>query len=352
MKYRLAVAAVIFAGAGVAAGADAPAQADRSPGSGYRVVGRFEVGGEGGWDFLAVDEKRHHLLVTRGDAVQVVDMADGRLIATLTGLHGSHGVAVAGDQAFISNGRSNSVTVVDLDTLKTTGSIDVAGIGPDAILYDSQAGTVYTMNHNSGNISVIRAGGSKPGATIPAADGLEVAVLDGKGRLFVNAEDAGQIIMVDTATGKRMAQWKLGSCEGPTGLAIDTAHDRLFTVCANNRMMVVDATSGRLVAELPIGARPDGAAFDPALGNAYSSNGEGSLTVVHEDDAEHFHVVENLPTQAGARTIALDPATHRLYLPAASYGPVPAATADAPKPRAPMIPGSFRILVVEPPGAN
>ena len=314
----------------------------------YEITNRFKTGGDGGWDFLTMDNKRHQLFVTRGDNVQVVNVLNGKLLATLTDLHGSHGIAIADDVAFITNGKSNSVTADDLNTLKPIVNINVTGTGPDAIIYESIQKRIYTINHNSGNITVIDAASLKVITTIEALGELEVIVTDGKGKLFVNSEETGELAVIDTKSSKMVAHWKLAGCQGPTGLAIDAEHDRLFSVCANHQMVVVDSNSGKLVAELPIGGKPDGAGFDAALGMAYSSNGDGTLTIVHEDDSNHFHVVENLTTQIGARTMTVDPETHHIYLPAALYGPLPAVSAETPKPRAPILRDSFNILVIAP----
>ena len=314
----------------------------------YEIINRFKTGDSGGWDFLTTDNKRHQLLVTRGDNVQVIDVLSGKLLVTLTDLHGSHGIAIADDLAFITNGKSNCVTVVNLNTLKSIGSVNVTGTGPDAILYEPIHKRIYTMNHKSGNITVIDAVSLKVISKIEVLGELEAAVIDGKGKLFVNSEETSEVAVIDTKSSKMVAHWKLGQCEGPTGLAIDSEHDRLFSVCANNKMIVVDSSSGKLVAELHIGGKPDGAGFDAALGMAYSSNGDGTLTIVHEDDSDHFHVVENLATQIGARTMVVDPETHHIYLPVAQYGPLPAVSAETPKPRAPILQDSFNILVIAP----
>ena len=351
MKYQSIAAALALwsASAGLVLGANrAVAQTGQSDKTRYEIIDRLKIGGDSGWDFLAIDAKRHQLFVTRGDKVQVVDMASGKLLTTLTDFHCSHGVAIAEDVGFISSGKSNSVTAVDLNTLKPVEAVSVTGTAPDAILYEPTQKRVYTMNHKSGDITVLDAATRKVVDTIKALGALEVAVIDSKGKLFVNSEETSELAVIDLKSAKMEAHWPLGNCQGPTGLAIDTEHDRLFSVCANNKMVVVDAKSGKLVAELPIGGKPDGAAFDAGLGMAYSSNGDGSLTVVHEDDPDHFRVVENLPTQFGAWTMVLDPLTHRMYLSAALYGPMPAITAETPKPRAPVLPDSFNILVVAP----
>lgn len=314
----------------------------------YAIINRFKTGGAGSWDFLTTDNKRHQLLVTRGDNVQVIDMLSGKLLTTLTGFHGSHGIAIADDVAFITNGQSNSVTVVDLNTLKPIENINVTGMGPDAIIYEPTQKRIYTMNHKSGNITVIDVATLKVITTIEALGDLEVVVSDGKGRFFVNSEEAAEVAVIDTKSSKMVAHWKLGECQGPTGLAIDPEHDRLFSACANHKMIVIDEKSGKLVADLPIGGKPDGVGFDAALGMVYSSNGDGTLTVIHEDDSDHFHVVENLATQIGARTMTIDPETHHIYLPAALYGALPAVSADMPKPRASILPDSFNILAIAP----
>lgn len=314
----------------------------------YSVTDRFQPGADGGWDFLEVDSAHHLLYVSRGDMVQLIDTTNGKLQATLAGLHGTHGIAIAPAAAFITNGKNNSVSVIDRQTHRAISTIMGTGEGPDAILYEPAEKSIYTMNHKGGSVSVIDAMTHKLVSTIPALPDLESGVSDGKGTLFVNSESENKIAVIDLHAGKMVASWTLGDCDGPTGLAIDTAHHRLFSTCANNKMIVVDSTSGNVVTEVPIGGRSDAATFDAGLGMVYSSNGDGTLTVVHEDDLAHFRVVANVPTQEGARTMALDRKTHAVYLAAASYGPAPAASAAVPRPRKPMLPGSFRILVVAP----
>lgn len=314
----------------------------------YGITTRFQPGAEGGWDFMEVDSVDRLLYVTRGDNVQVIDTTSGKLLTTLAGLHGTHGIAIAPTAAFITNGKNNSVSVIDRQTHRAIATVMGTGEGPDAILYEPSEKRIYTMNHKGGSVSVIDAMTRKLVSTIPALPDLESGVSDGKGMLFVNSESENKIAVIDLRAGKMVASWALGDCDGPTGLAIDAVHHRLFSTCANNKMVVVDSTSGKVVAEVPIGRRPDAAAFDTGLGMVYSSNGDGTLTVVHEDDPAHFRVVATVPTQEGARTMALDPKTHAVYLAAASYGPAPVASTAIPRPRKPMLTGSFRILVVTP----
>jgi len=314
----------------------------------YAVIDRIHLPGAQGWDYLEADPAGHRLFVTRGDSVMVVDTRDGSLLTTLPGVQGAHGAVPVGDFAYVTSGRNNVVLVYDLRTGALVDTVPVQGEGPDALVAEPTVGKVFVMNHRSGNIAVIDTAVRRVTATIPALGQLEFAVRDGHGRIFVNSEETGEIAVIDAASAKMVARWSLGGCEEPTGLAIDAAHERLFSVCANERMAIVDSRTGAVVATLPIGKHPDGAAFDPGTGMAFSSNGEGTLTLVHEDDPAHFRVVANLPTQPGARTIAVDPATHRVYLTAASYGPRPEATAENPHPRPPVVPGSVVVLVVAP----
>jgi YVTN family beta-propeller protein len=316
----------------------------------YALVATYPVGGAGGWDFLSVDGPGHRLYVSRGDHVQIVDTLSGKVVGDLPGTAGVHGVAVAGDLGlgFTSNGRSDSVTVFDLATLAVIDTVKVTGGNPDAILYEPGSKRVLTFNGRSANVTAIDAQTRKVVGTVAVSGKPEVAVADGRGRVFVNIEDKNSIAVIDMASLAVSNEWPLGSCEGPTGLAIDRRHDRLFSVCHNRKMIVVDARTGSVVQELPIGAEVDGAEFDPQLGLAFSSNGDGTVTVVRGDDAGRFSVVQTVATQNRARTIALDPATHRIYLPTASFGPPPPATAAQPNPRPAMVPESFVILVLAP----
>jgi DNA-binding beta-propeller fold protein YncE len=335
------------AAGGCALGADAPA-----PAGSYGIVARYAVGGAGGWDYLSVDEKRHRLYVSRGDHVQVVDALSGKVVGDLPGTAGVHGIAIAGDLGlgFTSNGRADSVTVFDLDTLAVADTIKVTGANPDAILYEPFSKRVLTFNGRSANVTAIDAKTRKVVGTLAVSGKPEFAVSDERGRVFVNIEDKNTLAVIDMATFAVSKEWPLGSCDSPTGLAIDRGRNRLFSVCQNRKMIVVDAGSGKVVQELAIGAEVDGAEFDSRLGLAFSSNGEGTLTVVKGDEAGRFSVVETVATQKRARTIALDSATHRIYLPTASFGPAPAPTSAQPNPRAPMLPDSFVILVLAPNG--
>jgi YVTN family beta-propeller protein len=313
------------------------------------VVTPLALGGVGGWDYPLVDSASHRLYLSRGDRVTVVDTVTGKTVGEIAHTDGVHGVALAPRHGvgFTSNGKANTVSVFDLKSLQVLTEIAIAGRGPDAILYDRASDRVLTFNGKSEDITVIDARKRTVVATIKLDGKPEFAVSDGRGHVLVNNESKGEVEQLDPRGARVLATWTLGECEEPTGLAVDIAHRRTFSVCQNGVMVVLDADTGRRVAQLPIGAGPDGAAFDPKLGLAYSANGEeGTLTVVHEDDPDHFHVVANVPTQASARTITLDEGSHRLYLPAANFGPLPADASAQSRP--PMLPDSFGVVVLQP----
>jgi YVTN family beta-propeller protein len=320
----------------------------------FSVVERTTIGGAGGWDFITLDQPHHRLFIARSDRVQVWDTDSKKVVGEIAGTAGVHGVALAQalDRGFTSNGRANTVTVFSLTDLHVLSTIPVSGANPDAILYEPTSKRVYTFNGRSGDITVIDAVSLKVLATIAVGGKPEVAVSDGDGHIFVNMEDSAELLKIDQSQNKILARWPLAPCAGPTGLAIDRLHQRLFSACDNRTMVVLDAVSGRRVATVPIGGKPDGAEFDPALGMAFSSNGDGTLTVVHEDDPEHFSVAATVTTQDKARTLSLDPVSHAIYLVTALFGATPPVTAEQPKPRPPVLPNSFSILVVAPHAAG
>jgi YVTN family beta-propeller protein len=316
----------------------------------YEVVAKYPVGGTGGWDFLSVDEKRHRLYVSRGDHVQILDTASGKVVGDLPGTAGVHGIAIADDLGlgFTSNGRSDSVTVFDLNTFAVVDTVKVSGSNPDAILYEPYSRRIFTFNGRSANVTAIDATTRRVIGSVAVSGKPEVAVADGRGRVFVNIEDKNSISVIDATALTVSKYWSLGSCDGPTGLAIDRKRGRLFSVCHNRKMIVVDGSSGNVIKELPIGAEVDGAEFDAELNLAFSSNGDGTLTVVKSGESGQVAVIDTVSTQKSARTIALDSTTHRLYLAAASFAPPPSPTPEQPKPRPVMVPDSFVILVLAP----
>jgi YVTN family beta-propeller protein len=313
----------------------------------YKVVKKAALGGDGGWDYLTVDASARRLYISRSTRVMVVDADSLAAVGEIPDTPGVHGIAIASDlgRGFTSNGRDNSVSIFELGTLKPLGRVKT-GTNPDAIMYEPTAKRVYAFNGRSGDVTVIDAKAGTVVGTIPIGGKLEFAVSDGAGRVFVNVEDKNQIAALDAQGLKLLARWPLAGCEEPSGLAIDRAHRRLFAVCANKRMAVVDADNGHVVATVPIGEGPDAAAFDPERQLAFSSNGEGTLTVVHEVSPEKFEVVQNVTTAKSARTMALDTKTQNLFLVAAEFGERPAPTSEQPRPRPPVLPGSFTVVVV------
>lgn len=313
---------------------------------GYHLLKKIEVGGEGGWDYLSVDSAGRRLYVSRSTRVMVFDVDTGKSVGEIPDTPGVHGIAIADDlgRGFTSNGRDGSVTIFELKTLKTISKVKV-GTNPDCILYDLATHRVFAFNRGSSDVSAIDAKTGEVAGLIALGGHPEFATADGKGMVFVNLDNKSEIVAIDSKKLVATAHWPVAPGEDPSGMAIDRKHNRLFSVCGNKKMTVMDASSGKVVADLPIGAGPDAAAFDPETSLAFSSNGEGTLTVVHQDSADKYTVVENVPTQRGARTMALDPKTHNIFLATAQYGPPPAATAEQPRPRGAMVPNSFVILV-------
>jgi len=339
---RFIVAGLIFAASllVIAAGAAGP--------SGYHLAKTYKVGGEGGWDYLTFDGATGRLFIARATRVMVLDADNGKLLGEIPDTPGVHGIALAPElgRGFTSNGRGNSVTIFDLASLKVLGTVET-GKNPDAIAYDPATQRVFTFNGGSHDSTVIDAAKGAVAGMIALGGRPEFAVADGKGAIFANLEDKSEIVAIDSRKLTLTARWPLAPCEEPTGLAIDREHRRLFSGCSNKLMAIVDADSGRLLATLPIGRGVDATAFDPKTALAFSSNGEGTLTVIHEESPKKFSVVENVPTQRGARTMALDPKTHRVFLVTAEYGPSAAGTAENPRPRPTTVPGTFVVLVVE-----
>jgi len=315
--------------------------------SGYHVAKKTVLGGDGGWDYLTVDSKARRVYISRGTHVMVVDADTFAVVGDIPNTNGVHGIAIVADldKGFTSNGRDNAVTVFDLKTLKVLATVPV-GKNPDAIIYDPSSKRVFTFNGASHDTTAIEANTNAVAGTIALGGKPEFAVADEKGHVFVNIEDKNEIIQFDSQKLAVENHWPIAPGEEASGLAIDRKHRRLFAVCGNKLMAVVNADNGKVITTLPIGSGTDAAAFDPETGFAFSSNGEGTLTVVHEDSPEKFTVVETVPTQVRARTMALDTKTHQLFLVTAEFGTAPAATAQQPRPRPPMVPGTFTLLTL------
>jgi DNA-binding beta-propeller fold protein YncE len=324
--------------------------AQDTPGSGYHVVRRISIGGEGGWDYLTYDTSHHRLFLSHAMEVDVVDPEAETVVGHIPDTPGVHGIALAPDlgRGFVSNGRDTSVTVFDLASLATITRVQVTGRNPDAIMYEPVTRRVFTFNGGGHNATAIDAVADTVVGTLDLGGKPEFAVPDGEGGAYVNIEDRGEIVSFDARTLVIRARWPMAGCDEPSALALDRAHHRLFSGCGNQRMMVVDAVTGRVVTSAPIGDGVDAGAFDPATGLAFASTGDGNLTVIHEETPDSVRVVATVPTQRGARTMALDPESHRVYVTTAEFGPRPEPTPERPHPRPSIVPGSFVVLVVAP----
>ena len=325
--------------AAAAAGAD---------GAEYRVLAHYPIAGDVRYDYLRVDPAMRRLYVSHGNRVDVLDADSGVKLGEIAPMNGIHGIAVVPElrRGFITAGSDRTVVMFDVDTLKIVKVIPGLGVKPDAIEYDPETRRIYVANGASGGITVIDPAKGEISATIPIEGKLEGLAFDGRGRLFVNTEDRSMIQVVDTHALKPVAMWPIAPVEGGTGLAIDAAHHRLFSAGGNNRLAVVDSDTGAIVATPEIGSDPDGDAFDPSSGLIFTSNMVGTLSVLHEDSPDAYSVVQTVPTAFGARTIALDAKTGRVFLSTGKFMQTPAPTADNPRPRRQGEPGTFEVLVV------
>jgi YVTN family beta-propeller protein len=314
----------------------------------YHIVDRWKIGGTGGWDYLLADGQANRLYVTHNARVEVLDTQTGKVVGAVTGMKSTHGVTLDtdGKTGYISDGAGNSVVVFDRSSLQTLATIP-AGTNPDGIVFEPSTHTVWAFNGRSKNVSVIDATSRTVIATIALPGKPEFPAVDGRGVVFVNIEDKNEIVKLDAHTKKVVANWPLAGCDSPSGLAFDVARHRLFSVCDGNKMAVTDSTNGKALATPSIGDSPDAAGFDAAHKLAFSSNGgDGTLSVINTS-GNSYPTVQTLKTAKGARTMALDARTGRVYLVTAEFGPTPAATAAAPHPRPTVLPGTFTVLVVE-----
>lgn len=336
-----------FAGAGITLVTLLLVTSGLAAAPGYHVIKTYKLGGDGGWDYLTIDAASRRLYISRATHVIVIDADSGKPVGDIPDTPGVHGIALAPEfgRGFVSNGREGTVTVFDLKNLAVLSKIKV-GDNPDAILYDPASKRVFTFNGRSDDVTAIDAAKGAVVGTIKVDGKPEFAATDEKGEVFVNIEDKSELMALDPNTLGVKARWPLAPCEEPSGLAIDRKHRRLFSGCGNKLMAVVDADSGKVIATPPIGSGVDANGFDAETGMAFASCGEGVLTVVHEDAADKFSVAETVPTERGARTMALDPTTHQIFLVTAKFGPPPAATAEQPRPRPAILPDSFEVLVV------
>jgi YVTN family beta-propeller protein len=334
--WLLASLALFVAGAAVAAA-----------GPGYKIVTTYKIGGDGGWDYLTADAAARRLYISRATHVIVLDLDSGKTVGDIPDTPGVHGIALAPElgRGFVSNGREGTVSIFDLKTLAVSGKVKV-GENPDAILYDPATKQVFTFNGRSQDSTVIDAAKGTVLGTMKLDGKPEFAASDGRGGVFVNIEDKSELTAIDANKLVVKSTWPLAPCQEPSGLSMDRKNRRLFVGCDNKMMAVVNADTGKVLATPAIGEGVDATTFDDDTGLAFASCGEGVLTVVREESPDKFSVAENVPTQQGARTLALDSKTHNVFVVTAKFGPPPAATADNPHPRRTILPDSFVVLVV------
>lgn len=312
----------------------------------YHLSSSISIPGSGGWDYLAADSENRRLYVSHNTVVDVVDLDSEKVVGQVAGTNGVHGIAIAHDlgRGFISAGRDNQVVIFDLKTLATIGTART-GANPDGILYEPKTQRVFAFNGRSNNATVINGKDGSVVSTIDLGGKPEFPVADGKGSIFVNVEDKNEVVHIDAKTLEVKAHWSIAPAESPSGLAIDTEHHRLFSVCDGKVMVVLNYENGKIVARVRIGDGPDAASYDPGTHTAFSSNSDGTVTVV-KVEAHDKYIPSSVETKKGARTMTVDLKTHKLYLSSADYGPAPEATPSNPHPRPAIVAGSFKVLVL------
>ena len=320
----------------------------------YEVTHTYDVGGEGGWDYVIPDPAHHRLFIARQNRLAVIDMNNGKLIAEVPGINGAHGTALVPDigRGFATSGNDSSILMFDATSYKGLLKIR-AGEDADGIIYDPQSKHVFSFNGDANTSTVVDPRRGTVVANIPLGGKPEYGQSSRDGMVYVNLVDSSQVVEVDTKTNTVTRRWSTAPCKNPVSMAIDIRHQRLFSGCRSGVMAISDYKAGSVVATVPIGGGVDGAAWDPTLRDAFASNADGTLTVIHQDSPNKYHVVENVQTGERARNMGIDPATHRIFLASAKFGPVPAeSTATNPRRRPPMLPGSFTVIVVEPVGSH
>jgi DNA-binding beta-propeller fold protein YncE len=314
------------------------------PSSAYRVTHTYTLGGDGSWDYIVPDPPEHRLFIGRQNRVMVVDENDGKLLGEVTGIQGAHGTAVATPtgHGFATSGNDQSVVMFDLKTFKTLGRIPAAE-DADAIVYDSGSNRVFTLNGDAHSSTVIDPRQGTLITNIALGGKPEYGASAGDGKVYANLTDTSEVVEIDARSASVTRRWSTEPCKQPVSMAIDTAHHRLFSGCRSGVMAVSDYQAGKVVATVPIGMGVDGAGFDAASADAFASNADGTFTVIHQDDADHYRVAQTLPTPQGARNMGLDPTTHRVFIVSATFGPAPAGGRG----RGPVLPGSFTMMVIE-----
>lgn len=323
----------------VAAAATLAAQSSSS----YRITHMFMTGGDGSWDYVVPDPPNHRIFIGRQDRVMVVDENDGKLLGAVTGIKGAHGTAIAAPagHGFATSGNDESVVMFDLKTFQTLGRIPAAE-DADAVIYDASSNRVFTFNGDAHSSTVIDPKAGTRITNLPLGGKPEYGASAGDGKVYANLTDTSEIVEIDAKTATVSRRWSTGTCKQPVSMALDTGHHRLFSGCRSGVMAVSDYQNGKVVATIPIGMGVDGAGYDAASANAFASNANGTLTVIHQDSPDQYHVLETVQTPQGSRNMGLDATNHKIFLAAGKFGPVPAGGR-----RGQVLPGTFEVLVIE-----
>jgi DNA-binding beta-propeller fold protein YncE len=310
----------------------------------YRIAQTFPLGGDGGWDYIVPDPPSHHIFIGRANRVMVVDEETGKLVGTVTGIDGAHGTAIAPltGHGFATSGNDGSVVMFDLTSFKSLKKI-AAAEDADAIVYDGASKRVFTFNGDAHSSTVIDPAQGTLITNIPLNGKPEYGASAGDGKVYANLTDTSEIVEIDAKAATVSRRWPTAPCKQPVSMAIDTVHHRLFSGCRSGVMAISDYQAGKIVMTVPIGTGVDGAGYDPTSADAFASNADGTLTVIHQDSADKYSVAQTLQTSPGSRNMGLDPTNHRIYVAAAKFGPAPASGRGRP----PVLPDSFSLLVIE-----
>ena len=313
----------------------------------YQITHTYTLGGDGGWDYIVPDPPNHRLFIGRQNRVMVVGEDNGTVLGEVTSIQGAHGTALAAatGHGFATSGNDQSVVMFDLKTFKVLSRIPAAE-DADAIIYDSASNRIFTFNGDAHSSTVIDPRAGTLVTNIPLGGKPEYGASAGDGKVYANLTDTSEVVEIDAKAATVARRWSTAPCSQPVAMAIDTAHHRLFSGCRSGMMAVSDYQAGKVVGTVPIGSGTDGAGYDAASGNAFASNADGTLTVIHQDDPDHYHVIENVQTAAGARNMGLDPTNHRVFIVSAKFGPPPAG-ATGNRARGAVQPGSFALMVIE-----
>jgi outer membrane protein assembly factor BamB len=340
--HRIALAILIASSTSLLAQSNVP----------YHVTHSYELGGDGGWDYIVPSHDEHRVYIGRTNRVMVVDENDGKLLGEVMGINGAHGTAIAfsSGHGFATSGNDQSIVMFDLKTFKEIARIPAAE-DADAILYDAPSNRVFSLNGDAHSSTVVDASTGKVITNIALGGKPEYGASAGDGKVYANLTDASEVVEIDAKAATVIRRWPTLSCKQPVSMAIDTRHHRLFSGCRSGVLAVSDYQAGKTIVTLPIGMGVDGAGYDPARADVFATNADGTLTVIHQDTADKYHVVGNIMTPIGSRNMGLDASLHRLYVAAASFAPLPAPAAGAPQGRAgraAVVPGTFKLLVIEP----